>query len=268
MSEMNRSFAGQMPEFYDRFLVPMMFAPFAQDIARRLQGMLTGHVLELAAGTGIVTRELAQTLPVAVAITATDLNPAMMEQAKSHAGLERIQWQEADALSLPFPDAAFDAVVCQFGVMFFPDKVAAFREALRVLRPGGRFLFSVWGDREGSVWDVVITVVGRFLSRDPASLVSPLYNDVGTVHADLAAAGFASITSEDVIESTHSRSPREAAISQCHGGLVRSAIDAQMPDRLDEITEAATVAIGARFGCGSIEAPLHAILFTAARPSG
>src|SRR4051812_40737039 len=154
------------------------------------------------------------------------------------------------------------------GVMFFPDKVAAFREALRVLMPGGRFLFSVWGNREGSVWDLVVMVVGQFLSRDPASLVSPPYNDVVTVQADLAAAGFASITVEDVVQSTYSRSPREAAISQCHGGLVRAAIDAQMPDRLDEITEAATAAIAARFGSGSIESPLHAILFTTARPSG
>ena len=179
MSDMNRSFAGEMPEFYDRFLVPMMFAPFAQDLARRFQGTLSGHVLELAAGTGIVTRAMARTLPAAVAMTATDLNPAMLVQAKSHAGLERVQWQEADALSLPFADQQFDYIVCQFGVMFFPDKVAGFREALRVLRSGGRFLFSVWGDRfPSTVSDVVVTVVGRFLSRDPESLVSPPYNDV------------------------------------------------------------------------------------------
>jgi len=268
MSDMNRSFAGQMPELYDRFLVPVMFEPFAQDLANRLQGILSGHVLELAAGTGIVTRALARTLPAPVAITATDLNPAMLDQARSHAGLERVQWQEADALSLPFADQQFDHIVCQFGVMFFPDEVAAFREAMRVLRPGGRFLFSVWGNREGSVWDVVVAVVGQFLSRGPASLVSPPYNDVATVQADLAAAGFASITAEDVIQSTHTRSPREAAVSQCHGGLVRAAIDAQMPDQLDEITEAATAAIAARFGSGPVDSPLHAILFAAVRPSG
>jgi SAM-dependent methyltransferase len=268
MSDMNRSFAGQMPEFYDRFLVPTLFAPFAQDLAQRLQGMPSGHVLELAAGTGIVTRALAQTLPAGVAITATDLNPAMLTQAKSHAGLERVQWQEADALSLPFVDQQFNNAVGQFGVMFFPDKVAAFREALRVLRPGGRFLFSVWGNREGSVWDVVITVVAQFLSCDRASLTSPPYNEVATVQADLAAAGFELITAEDVIQSAHSGSPREAAISQCHGGIVRAAIDAQMPYRLDEITEAATAAIAVRFGSGPVESPLHAILFTAARPGG
>ena len=91
MSDMNRSFAGNMPEFYDRFLVPVMFEPFAQDLARRLEGMQSGHVLELAAGTGSVTRALARTLPATVAITATDLNPAMLDQAKSHPGLERVQ---------------------------------------------------------------------------------------------------------------------------------------------------------------------------------
>ena len=106
MSDMNRSFAGQMPEFYDRFLVPMIFTPFAQDLARRLQSVKSGNVIELAAGTGIVTRALARTLPAAVAITATDLNPAMLDQAKSHNGLERVKWQEADALSLPFADLA------------------------------------------------------------------------------------------------------------------------------------------------------------------
>src|SRR5690349_13073332 len=138
MSDMSRSFAGQMPEFYDRFLVPVMFEPFAQDLAQRLQGVPSGHVLELAAGTGVVTRALARILPAAVAITATDLNPAMLDQARSHAGLARIQWQEADALALPFADQQFDYILCQFGVMFFLDKVAAFREALRVLRPGSR----------------------------------------------------------------------------------------------------------------------------------
>src|ERR1051325_10942230 len=119
MSDMNRSFAGSMPEFYDRILVPVMFEPFALDLAERLRGMTSGHVLEIAAGTGVVTRALVRLLPSEVAITATDLNPAMLERAKSHPGLERVQWQEADALSLPFADQQFDQIVCPFGVMFF-----------------------------------------------------------------------------------------------------------------------------------------------------
>src|SRR5437763_5076304 len=104
MSDMNRSFAGSMPEFYDRILVPVMFEPFALDLVERLHEVNSGHVLEIAAGTGVVTRALARKLPAAVAITATDLNPAMLDRAKFHAGMERVQWQEADAVALPFGD--------------------------------------------------------------------------------------------------------------------------------------------------------------------
>jgi len=267
VSDMNRSFAGSMPEFYDRILVPVMFEPFAQDLAERLRGMTSGHILEIAAGTGIVTRALARVLPPEVAITATDLNPAMLDRAKSHSDLERVRWQEADALALPFGDRLFDCVLCQFGAMFFPDKPTAFREALRVLRPGCRFLFSVWGKREGSVWEVATNVVGEFLSRDPASLVSPPYNDIDVVRTDLSAAGFAKVGVEKVTKLLRASSAREAAVSLCHGGLVRAAVEAQMPNRLDEITEAAATAITARFGSGPIESPLSALLFTAARPS-
>ena len=267
MSDMDRSFAGLMPEFYDRILVPVMFEPFAQDLAERLGGMTSGHVLEIAAGTGVVTRALTRVLPAEVAITATDLNPAMLDQAKSHSGLERVRWQEADALALPFPDRLFDCVLCQFGVMFFLDKHAAFRESLRVLRPGSRFLFSVWGRREGTIWDVATNVVGEFLSRDPASLVSPPYNDLAAVRTELSEAGFAMVAVEEVTKLLHVSSAREAAVSMCHGGLVRAAIEAQMPGRLDEITEAATTAIAARFGSGPIESPLSALLFSAARPT-
>ena len=203
MSDMNRSFAGQMPEFYDRFLIsPMMFAAVREGPRAASLGDLSGHLLELAAGTGIATRALARTLPAAIAITATDLNPAMLTQAKSHAGLERVQWQEADALSMPFADQQFDYIVCQFGVMFFPDKVTAFREAFRVLKPGGRFLFSVWGSQEGSVWDVVVTEVGQFVSRAQKSLVSPAYDDIARVESlTLPLPAFCSVTAEDVIQS-------------------------------------------------------------------
>jgi SAM-dependent methyltransferase len=267
MSAMNRSFAGAMPELYDRILVPLMFEPFAQDLAERLGGVTSGHVLEIAAGTGVVTRALTRILPRAVAITATDLNPAMLERARSHSGLERVRWQEADALALPFGDQLFDCVLCQFGVMFFPDKQGAFRETLRVLRPAGRFLFSVWGKREGSIWEVATNVVGRFLSRDPASLISPPYNDVVIVRTELAGAGLAEIAVEEVTKPLYAGSAREAAVGLCHGGIVRAAIEAQMPGRLDEITEAAATAIAARFGSGPIQSPLTALLFTAARPA-
>jgi SAM-dependent methyltransferase len=190
----------------------------------------------------------------------------MLEQAKSYAGLGRVVWREADAMALPFPDEAFEYVICQFGVIFFPDKQTAFREVLRVLRPGGQFLFNVWGDTEGTARKLVQDVVGESLSRGPTSLVAPEYNDIATVGAELTAAGFISVTAEKVSKRTHSGSAREAAIANCHGGLLRAQIEKFAPDRLDEITDAVEAAIAARFGHGSIDAPIHAILFTGVGP--
>jgi ubiquinone/menaquinone biosynthesis C-methylase UbiE len=266
MAEMNHSFSGAMPQLYDRFLVPLQFEPFAHDLAQRLQNVTSGRLLELAAGTGVVTRALARVLPASVGIVATDLNPAMLEQAKCHAGLERVVWREADAMTLPFSDAAFDYVVCQFGVMFFPDKRTAFRETGRVLRPGGQFVFNVWGEKGGTARLFAEQIVGEKLARDPASLVAPEYNDVDTVRADLAAAGFASVTVEKVSKQTRSASAREAAVANCHGGMLRAQIDKFAPGRLDEITGAVETAFAARFGNGPVEAPLNALLFTAVTP--
>jgi ubiquinone/menaquinone biosynthesis C-methylase UbiE len=268
MSDMNRSFSGSMPEFYDRFLVPLQFEQFAQDLAERLRTMTSGQLLEIAAGTGVVTRALTRILSTSVDITATDLNPNMLEQAKSYRGLDRVSWREADATMLPFPDKAFDQVVCQFGVMFFPDKRRGFREALRVLRSGGQFRFNVWGDMEGTVFQMAIEVVGEHLSRDPKTLGAPQYNDIKTISAELTAAGFTLVTAENVAKRSHSASALEAAIATCHGGLLRAEIERYAPHRLDQITNATAAAIAARYGHGPIDAPLHAILFTGVRPTG
>ena len=265
MSEMNRSFSGSMPQFYDRYLVPFQFEPFARDLADRLRHMNAGEVLEIAAGTGVVTRALARALPPAVRITATDLNPAMLAHAKSHSGLERVEWREADAMALPFADASFDCVLCQFGVMFFPDKETGFREACRVLRPGKQFLFSVWGAREGSALLVAQQVAGEMLGRDPSSLTAPQYDDVPTAKAALDKAGFASITVEKVTKRTGAPSALAAAIATCHGGILRAEIDKSGPGRLDEITGAVAAAFAERFGDGSVDLPIEAVLFSGAK---
>ena len=140
MANVDIAFVGSVPELYTRYMGPMFFEPYAADLANRLGGMASGKVRETACGTGIVTRALADTM----GITATDLNQPMLDFAKSQPGGEGIDWQQADAQNLPFPDRSFDIVVCQFGVMFFPDKEKVYREALRVLKPGGRFFFNVW----------------------------------------------------------------------------------------------------------------------------
>jgi hypothetical protein len=132
-----------------------------------------------------------------------------------------------------------------------------------VLRPGGQFLFSVWGDRKDSAFDLVAQVVGERLSRDPTSLVSPPYNDVDMVRGDLASVAFSSIAVEEITKVMHSNSARDAAMTMTHGGLIRAAIEAHAPDRLDEMTDAAATTIATRFGEGPIDAPLRALLFTA-----
>ena len=137
MSQNDAVFIGSMPEFYDRHLGALFFQPYADDLADRLSNLTSGKLLETAAGTGIVTETLARRLPSSVHIVATDLNQPMLDHAKTKPGAERVTYQQADALALPFPDGGFDVVVCQFGVMFFPDRQQGFREARRVLKPGG-----------------------------------------------------------------------------------------------------------------------------------
>ena len=141
---LDKVFAGSIPKLYETHLVPLIFEPYAADLARRVAACKPSRILEIAAGTGVVTRALARSLPGGVDIVATDLNPGMLEQAAAVGTSRPVQWQQADAMALPFPDASFDTVACQFGVMFFPDKAKAFAEARRVLKPGGTLLFSVW----------------------------------------------------------------------------------------------------------------------------
>jgi len=151
-------FAGSIPQFYDQKLGNLLFAPYGADMAARLKSLVAGRLLEIAAGTGIVTRQLAIHLPHAVEIVATDLNQPMLDYAASQPGLARVKWEPADAQALPFPSESFDAIVCQFGVMFFPDRGAAYAETRRVLKPGGAFLFNAWDRIEDNEFAEVIAV--------------------------------------------------------------------------------------------------------------
>src|SRR6188508_2038428 len=153
----DKVFAGSIPKLYDTHLVPLIFEPYATDLANRLGSRPLSRVLEIAAGTGVVTRAIAARLPESVAIIATDLNQAMLDQAAAVGTQRKVEWRQADAMKLPFEDASFDAVVCQFGVMFFPDKPGAFAEARRVLKPGGLFVFNVWDAIEHNVFADTVT---------------------------------------------------------------------------------------------------------------
>src|SRR4029079_5997452 len=261
------AFAGTFAEFYDRYLVPLIFAPYAELVADRAKGLLPLRVLETAAGTGVVAEALSRGLPSNVAITATDLNQQMIDRGRVKPGMERIVWQQADAMKLPFSSYAFDLIICQFGVMFFPDKQASFRECFRVLAPGGTFLFLVWEDyatmADSPIWITALTVA-EMLGRDPHSLVSPGYHDEPTIRADLAAAGFRDVTIERVTRPARATSAREAAVTTVQGSLVRTAIEAVDASRLDEATDVVEEAMRARFGDGPIEGEAKAMVVTTA----
>src|SRR6187200_2396043 len=157
LPDIDKVFAGSIPQLYDEYFVPLIFEPYAIDLSARAAARRPGRVLEIAAGTGAVTRHLAADLPAASAIVATDLNPGMIARAREVGAARPVEWQTADAMQLPFADATFDAVVCQFGVMFFPDRSAAYAEARRVLRPGGAFLFNAWDRIEANEFADVVT---------------------------------------------------------------------------------------------------------------
>ncbi len=259
------TFVGSIPLIYDTHLVPLTFQSYAEDLAARLRTRQPSRVLEIAAGTGVVTRALAAALPAGTAIVATDLNQAMLDRGAAVGTARPVEWRQADAMQLPFPDGAFDAVVCQFGVMFFPDKVKAFAEVRRVLGAGGVFVFNVWGRLEDSelehaVTDALASVFPddppRFLARTPHG-----YNDPGAIARDLANAGFGAppaITTVDM--RSRASSPRIPALAYCQGTPVRNEIEARDASRLDEATNVVEAAIAARFGVGPIEGKMRALV--------
>jgi SAM-dependent methyltransferase len=263
------AFAGTLAEFYDRFLVPLIFAPYAEVVADRVKGLRPRRVLETAAGTGVVTEALARILPPEATITATDLNRAMIELGKIKPGMERVSWQQADATKLPFPDGAFDLVVCQFGVMFFPDRRASFNECFRVLPPGGTYLFVLWDDYNdmpnSPLW-IAAQRIGDLLGRDPRTLLSPGYFDEPTIRADLAAARFRDVKVDRIARPARAASARDAAEITVQGSLLRTAIETANPSRLGEAIEAVEQVMSTRFGDGPVEGETKALIVTATKP--
>src|SRR5215467_4648332 len=200
MTETDIIFAGSIPSLYDKYLGSVLFEPFADDLAKRLSKLSAGRVLETAAGTGIVTRALLRSLPASVSLAATDLNQPMLDHAAAQTSASNVTWQKVDAQSLPFPDGTFDAVVCQFGVMFFPDKPRAYREARRVLKPGGRFIFNVWDRIEDNEFsDVVSAVMAEMFPDDPPRFLARTPEAAGEARrvAEAAKASVAKAAAED-----------------------------------------------------------------------
>ncbi len=266
----DKLFAGSIPDIYDRFLVPLIFESYARDLAERLAKTDKRHVLETAAGTGVLTRALASRLPDYARIVATDLNQPMLDRAAARQPHDdRIAWRRADALALPFEDHSFDVVACQFGVMFFPDKVQGYKEARRILKPGGHFFFNVW-DRisENEFADVVTQALAALFPHDPPRFLARTphgYHDVERIREELNEAGFTSISVEAVAERSKAASPREAAIAYCQGTPLRNEIAARDAARLEDATKQAADALAQRFGRGAIEGRIRAFVITAIR---
>lgn len=266
----DKVFAGAIPKFYETYLVPLLFEPYAADLVKRLAPRSPRRVLEVAAGTGVVTRALASGLPEGVSIVATDLNQPMLDQAAAIGTRRPVEWRQADAMQLPFPDGGFDAVVCQFGVMFFPDKAKALAEARRVLRPGGVLIFSAWDRIEDNEFaDDVTTVLASLFPEDPPRFLARTphgYHEPAGIERDLVGGGFAA-RPEIVTVAARSRakSPRDPAIAYCQGTPLRSEIEARDASRLGEATDAAAEAIGRRFGFGNVDGKIQAHVVTAER---
>jgi ubiquinone/menaquinone biosynthesis C-methylase UbiE len=268
MTATDKVFAGSIPELYERYFVPLIFEPYALDLAGRIADAAPHDVLETAAGTGIVTRAMAARLPKDVRIVATDLNQPMLDQAAARLGADhRVTWRQADAQKLPFEDRSFDVVACQFGVMFFPDKAQGFSEARRVLKPNGRFLFSVWDRIETNEFaDVVTEALAEMFPQDPPRFMARTphgHYDTGQLQEQLKAVGFSNITVDAVEHRSRAPSPREPAIAYCEGSPLRSEIEARGPGRLEEATNRCADAIAKRFGTGAVDGLIRAYVISA-----
>jgi SAM-dependent methyltransferase len=268
----DRVFSGSVAEIYQRYMVPLFFEPYAEDIARRLAPRKPADVLEIAAGTGAVTRALAKALPPSTTIIATDLNQPMLDEAATHPIARPVTWRQADAMQLPFRDASFDAVVCQFGAMFFPDRPRAFAEAHRVLRPGGVFLFNVWDRIEDNDFaDEVTNALAAMFPQDPPRFMARTphgYHDRDRILRDVRDGGFiADAEIETVAKRCRAPSARVPATAICQGTLVRGEIEALDAPRLNEATEHAAKAIARRFGNGIVDGKIQAHVVSVTRPA-
>ncbi len=270
MAESDKVFAGAIPKFYDTLMVPLIFEAYAADLAKLVADLAPGSVLETAAGSGVVTRALAPQLKPDAHYVVTDLNQPMLDYAATRQGADsRITWQQADALALPFDDAAFDVVCCQFGAMFFPNRIAGYAEARRVLQVGGRLVFSVW-DRieENAFADEVTNAVATLFPHDPPRFLARTphgYHDTALIREELSRAGFTDITIATREKLSRAPSARAVATAYCQGTLLRNEIEARDASALARATDCATQAIASRHGDGPVAGKIQAHVIVAAR---
>jgi SAM-dependent methyltransferase len=271
MADRNAAFVGTIPENYDRYLGPIFFHHYADDLAGRLVAAPGLRVLEVACGTGLLTRRvLARIRGSGSSIVATDLNEAMIEYGRGQVPPEPgLEWRQADGTRLPFPDRAFDAVVCQFGLMFFPDKAAGMREAFRVLKPGGVYLFNVWDAIERNPIARITheTIAGFFPSDPPTFYTVPFgFHAPEPIRTLLGEAGFDRIEWAYVDKTGTSPSAEDAATGLIEGNPILGSILERRAEALPEIKKTLAAQIGRQLGERPLRCSLRALVFSARRP--
>jgi ubiquinone/menaquinone biosynthesis C-methylase UbiE len=268
MSDEATGFVGSIPENYDRGLGPVLFADYAEHTARLVAGYAPSRVLETGAGTGIVTRRLRDLLPATTRLIATDLNPPMLDVArkKFHPD-EPIEFQQADAMALPFADASFDAVVCQFSAQFFPDKEKSYREAYRVLAPGGRHIFSVWDGGYNRHARIADEVAAQFFPTDPPQFyrVGTGYNKIDPIKDSLSDAGFLDLRIAVLAREKQVADIGVFARALVYGNPLIDMIRTRGGVDPDQVVNALGEALARAFSNPAL-LPLRAILFEATRP--
>lgn len=269
MGDEDRVFAGSIPDIYDDYLVPLIFEAYAEDMARRVASLAPDSVLETAAGSGVVTRALAPLLQRNTRYTVTDLNQPMLDRATRRQRPDnRIGWRQADALQLPFENQEFNVVCCQFGVMFFPDKIAGYREAYRVLLDNGSFIFNVWDQIENNEFAHCVTeTVSKVFPDNPPVFLTRTphgYHDVGVIKAEVLEAGFKNVEIQTVANESRADTPRIAAVAYCQGTPLRNELEIRSPLLLEEITATVTADLAHRFGPGPVVGKIqgHVIIAT------
>ena len=269
MQDMELRFAGNVPSNYERYMVPLLFRPYAEELTKRAKLLQPRRILETAAGTGVVTAAMADALPGAE-IIATDLNQPMLDIAATRVSSGNVSFRQADALDLPFGDGEFDLVVCQFGVMFFPDKAQGAYEAHRALRDSGTYLFAVWDriDRNGlsdianrTLHDIYPDNPPKFMERGPFSYFEPEW-----VERDLREGGFTRIEIETVKLISRAPSSDEAARGYVYGSPMGVELaDYGGDEALDRVFERVRRDAQQFEGPNGFEAPMSAHIVTATK---
>jgi ubiquinone/menaquinone biosynthesis C-methylase UbiE len=268
MQPVDIRFSGSVPTNYEHYMVPLLFRPYAKLLAEHAATFAPAKILETAAGTGVVTAALAEALPDAE-IVATDLNQAMLDVAAERVSAANVAFREADALQLPFDDDSFDLVVCQFGVMFFPDKVAGNAEARRVLRGGGRYLVAIWDEIERNpLSDLAHRTMQSLFPDNPPMFMKrgPFgYGDPDRIRSDMAAAGFADIQIDTVELMSRSPSARDAAYGLTYGSPMGVELSEFGDDALDRTFAKFSADAQSMEGPDGFEAPMSAHIVTATK---